>query len=130
MVYDYKDFAEYILRYYPDMLLVEIGIGADFRVFKELKRQNADIKAVDITPSSHDVTGDDVLNPDMDIYAGSGLIYSIRPPPELVPYIEKIAGRAGADLIIRPLSTDNVPANGKLKNYKSAIFYMVMQRQK
>lgn len=125
MVCDYKDFAEYILRYYPDMPIVEVGIGADFRVFKELKRRNADVKAVDINPSSQDVTRGDVLNPDMDIYGDSRLIYSIRPPPELVPYIEKIARRAGADLIIRPLLTDNVPANGKLKNYKSAIFYKI-----
>lgn len=125
MTRDYKDFVEYILRYYPDTQIVEIGIGADFRVFKELKRQNVDIRAVDISPSSGDVTRDDVLNPDMDIYRGSGLIYSIRPPLELLPYIEKIAQKAGADLIIRPLSTDNVPANGKLQNYKSAIFYKI-----
>ncbi|MEE8402314.1 MAG: UPF0146 family protein [Candidatus Hydrothermarchaeaceae archaeon] len=129
MVCDYKDFAEYILRYYPKVRIVEIGIGADFRVFKELKRRNADIKAVDISPSSGDVIRDDVLSPDMDLYAGSGLIYSVRPPPELIQYIAEITRRVGADLIIRPLSTDNVPANGKLKNYKSAMFYMVMQRQ-
>jgi len=129
MTRDYKDFAEYILRYYPDTSIVEIGIGADFRVFKELKRQNVDIRAVDISPSSGDVTGDDVLNPDMDIYRGSGLIYSIRPPPELLPYIEKIAQKAGADLIIRPLSTDDAPANGKLQNYKSAVFYKIKRQE-
>jgi uncharacterized UPF0146 family protein len=125
MTSDYKDFAEYILRHYRGMPIVEVGIGTDFRVFKELKRHNADIRAVDITPSSSNVTKDDVLNPKMEIYRDAGLIYSIRPPPELVPYIEKIAKEAGADLVIRPLSTDDVPANGKLQNYKSAIFYRI-----
>ncbi len=122
---DYKDFTEYILKHYRDAPIVEVGIGADLSVFKELKRQNVDVKAVDISPSLSDVIKDDVLNPKMEIYKGCGLIYSIRPPPELVPYIEKIAQNAGADLIIRPLSTDNVPANGKLQNYKSAIFYII-----
>ena len=125
MTSDYKDFAEYILRHYRSMPIVEVGIGTDFRVFKELKRHNADIKAVDINPPSGDVIKDDVLNPEMEIYRDAGLIYSIRPPPELVPYIEKIAKEAGADLVIRPLSTDGVPANGKLQNYKSAIFYKI-----
>jgi hypothetical protein len=125
MTRDYKDFAEYILRNYAGKPIVEIGIGADFKVFKELKKRKVDIRAVDINPPSGEVIKDDVLNPNMDIYRDCGLIYSIRPPPELVPYIEKIAQRAGADLITRPLSTDNAPTNGKLQNYKSAIFYKV-----
>jgi uncharacterized UPF0146 family protein len=120
---DYKDFAEYILKHYRDAQIVEVGIGTDFRVFEELKKHNADIRAVDITPSSSNVTKDDVLNPKMEIYRGCGLIYSIRPPPELVPYIEKIAQNVGADLVIRPLSTDNVPANLKLQNYGSSFFF-------
>lgn len=123
---DYKDFTEYIIRKYKDVPIVEIGIGTDFRVFKELKKNNADVRAIDLNPSSPDAIKDDVLSPDMSIYQGCGLIYSIRPPPELVPYIEKIAKQAGADLIIRPLTTDNVPKNGKLKNYKSAFFYRII----
>jgi uncharacterized UPF0146 family protein len=123
MTRDYKDFAEYILRHYRDTSIVEIGIGADFKVFKELKKHKADIRAVDINPSSDDVIKDDALNPNMDIYRGCGLIYSVRPPPELIPYIEKIAQKAGADLIVRPLSTDNVPTGLKLQNYGSSHFF-------
>ena len=125
MVDDYRDFAEYILKNYADKPIVEIGVGSNFRVFNELKRHNVAIKAVDISPSSDDVIKDDILDPNMKIYGGVGLIYSIRPTPELAPYIEKIAQKTGAELIIRPLSTDNIPANGKLQTYKSAIFYKV-----
>lgn len=126
MACDYKDFAEYLLKHYPNTPIVEIGIGTDSRVFEELKKQNVDVKAVDINPTSSNVTRDDILKPNISLYMGSGLIYSIRPPPELIPYIEKIAQKTGADLIIKPLLTDNAPKNGKLKNYKSAIFYKII----
>jgi uncharacterized UPF0146 family protein len=126
---DYKDFAEYIIRRYRDVPIVEIGIGTDFGVFKELKKQNADIKAVDINPATDEVIKDDILNPDMRIYRNCGLIYTIRPPPELLPYIKRIAQKAEANLIVRPLTTDNVHKIGKLKNYKSAIFYKINYRE-
>ena len=122
MTGDYKDFAEYILKNHANKPIVEIGIGSDFRVFNELKRRNAVIMAVDLNPSSSDVTKDDILDPNMEIYAGVGLIYSIRPPPELIPYIEKIAQKTGAELIIRPLSTDNMPTNLRLHNYGGSYF--------
>jgi len=123
---DYKDFTEYISINYKDVPVVEIGIGSDFRVFEKLKRNGIDVRAIDIGPSTSDVIKDDVLNPDMEIYEGCGLIYSIRPPQELVPYIEEVARSAGADLIIRPLLTDDAPKNGKLINYKSAVFYKII----
>lgn len=126
MTDDYKDFAEYILKNYSNSTVVEVGIGSDFKVFNELKKKT-DVRAIDINPSSEEVLRDDILNPDLEIYSGAGLIYSIRPPPELVPYIEKIAQKAGADLIVRPLSTDSIPTNAKLQNYRSAIFYRIKQ---
>lgn len=125
MTFCYKDFADYIQKNYREKSVVEIGVGSDFRVFKELKKRNLDIKAVDIRPSTGDVIRDDVLNPDMGIYLGCGLIYSIRPPFELIHHIEKIAQNAGADLIIKPLSTDDTPPHGKLKNFKGAFFYKI-----
>jgi uncharacterized UPF0146 family protein len=122
---DYKDFAEYILGNYKDVPIVEIGIGSDFRVFEELKKDGADARAIDIGPHTDNVIKDDVLDPDMEIYEGCGLIYSIRPPPELIPYIAEVAKSVGADLLVRPLTTDSAPENGELKNYKSAIFYKI-----
>ncbi len=128
MTRDYIDFAEYIARHYHSVPVLEVGIGANFKVFEELRRRDIDVRAVDINPASGDVIMDDILKPDMDIYEGCALIYSVRPPPELVPYIERIAFLAGADLIVRPLSTDDAPPNGELKNYKSAVFYKIKPR--
>jgi uncharacterized UPF0146 family protein len=122
---DYKDFAEYILGNYNDVPIVEIGIGTDFRVFEELKKNGADVRAIDIGPHTDNVIKDDVLDPDMEIYEGCGLIYSIRPPPELIPYIAEVAKNVGANLLVRPLTIDSAPENGELKNYKSAIFYKI-----
>jgi hypothetical protein len=61
----------------------------------------------------------------LDIYSGATLIYSIRPPEELQNHIKKVAESVGADLIIKPLSTEfiNSDASLKLINYKKAIFY-------
>ena len=47
---------------------------------------------------------DDVWAPNLEIYKGASLIYAIRPPPELVNPIRRIACSVGCDLLIRPLS--------------------------
>jgi uncharacterized UPF0146 family protein len=122
---DYIDFAEYLARHYSNVPIVEVGIGSNFEVSKELKKHGHDVRSIDINPSLEEVIKDDILNPDLEIYKDCGLIYSIRPPPELVSYIAAVAKVVGADLIIRPLSTDDAPKKGELKNYKSAIFYKI-----
>lgn len=110
MLQDYKDFAEYIIKNYSHARkIVEIGVGKEFSVCEELRRnlKGTEILVTDIK-AGNGITGDDAFTPRMEVYANADLIYSIRPPPELYEYIEKIAGKAGADLIIRPLSTDFV----------------------
>ena len=49
---------------------------------------------------------DDITNPDLNIYRDASLIYSIRPPEELQQHIKVVAEAVGADLIIKPLSTE------------------------
>ena len=49
---------------------------------------------------------DDAFNPDLRIYEGSDLIYSIRPPPELINALESLAEKVNAALLIFPLSED------------------------
>jgi uncharacterized UPF0146 family protein len=79
----------------------------------------------DIKPCYGDVLQDDITHPDLKIYKNAKLIYSIRPPEELHPHLMKLAEKVGADLIIKPLSTDsiNTSKNMKLINHKRAIFY-------
>lgn len=127
MLRDYKDFAEYICNNYQNARkIIEVGIGSQFEVFKELKKSlTVKIIATDINPNSGEVLRDDISKPDMEIYKNADLIYAIRPPLELYPYLEKVACDVKADLIIRPLLSEGMNRKeGELINYKKAIFYL------
>jgi hypothetical protein len=125
MLQDYKDFAEYIAMHYPWAgKIVEVGVGKEFSVVEELrKKTGADIVAVDIQGGAP--MRDDITHPTMQVYRGAGLIYSIRPNPELYPYLLEVARRVGADLIIRPFPLDPPLRGGKLVNYKKSTFYLI-----
>jgi len=121
---DYKDFAEYIINRYPKAKKVlEVGVGRDFSVLKELEKFGLDVFSTDINPDSPKTIYDDVVVPRMNLYRDADLIYSIRPPLELYPYLEKLAENIKVPLLIRPLLTDHTFTKGILKNYKKSIFY-------
>ena len=121
---EYRDIAEFITLCRPKKI-VEVGIGRDFSTLKELEKMTAaNIIAVDISPSEG-VLVDDITRPDMDIYKKSDVIYSIRPPPELYPYLIDIARKVKALLVIRPFSLDEPPKIFKLVNYKRAVLYII-----
>ena len=65
---------------------------------------------------------DDVTAPKLEIYSDSSLIYSIRPPPEIVPYILRVAKTVNADVLIRPFGNEFY--SGRLINYKNERFYV------
>ena len=124
----WKDFAQYIINNYSNAeKIVEVGAGKFHNVALILEENlNSPIVMTDIKPSHGKIIKDDIVNPDLKIYNGSSLIYSIRPQPELMPYLIAVAKKTGADLIIKPFSTDSVNS-GKMKliNYKKATFYKV-----
>jgi uncharacterized UPF0146 family protein len=123
----WKDFSEYIITNYKDAsLIVEIGVGVFPLVALTLQEHlNMDIIMTDIKPYHNNVVVDDIANPDLSIYKDATLIYSIRPPEELQKYIKRVSESVGADLIIKPLSTEFIinDKSFKLINYKKAIFY-------
>jgi uncharacterized UPF0146 family protein len=60
------------------------------------------------------------------IYENLDIIYSIRPPSELQPYIINLALKTDTKLIIKPLFNEDINGKNiklKLKNYKKASFY-------
>ena len=123
----WKDFSNYIIANYRNAsLIVEVGVGGFPLVALTLQEYlNMDIIMTDIKPYHDQIVVDDITNPNINIYKNASLIYSIRPPEELQPHIKKVAEMVGADLIIKPLSTEFIkPDKGmKLINYKKAIFY-------
>jgi len=128
MIEKYKEFAEFIASNFKnqDNKIVEIGVGREYSVYNELrKRLKAEVLAVDININSENFIRDDITKPDMNIYRKSEIIYSIRPPPELYPFLKEIAESVRALLIIKPLATDEPPKGFKLVNCKGLIFYII-----
>ncbi len=127
----YKDFVEYIINnYHGVQKIIEVGVGSRSEVLEGLDRElDAQVIGTDVKPDDPKIVADDITNPDLIIYENADLIYSLRLPIELHPYIEKVANIAGSDLIIKPLSTEYVDHKNqfnevKLVNYKSVFFYL------
>ncbi len=116
--------AEYISKRYSGKV-VEVGIGYNWIVALKLKENGFKVVATDIKPIPiRDVEFyiDDITAPKLEIYSNSSLVYSIRPPPEIVPYILKVAKVVNADVLIRPFGNEFY--SGKLVNYKGERFYI------
>lgn len=118
--------SDYIERNYGHApKIVEVGVGKFPAVARNLKEHlKINIMVTDVLPA-HDIIQDDICHPDLKIYKGAQLIYSIRPPEELHPCLVKVAQEVESDLIIKPLSTESINSNEhfKLINYKKAVFY-------
>jgi hypothetical protein len=123
----WSDFTEYIIKHYShSSRIVEVAVGRFPQVGCKLKKHlKVDIILTDIKPYHDWIILDDIRQPDLKIYKDAGLIYSIRPPEELHPYLEKLSKNIGADLIIKPLSTDSINTKEKMTliNFKKAVFY-------
>jgi uncharacterized protein len=123
----WKDLAHYIINNYSKAnKIIEVGVGRFPEVALILEEYlNIDIIMTDIKPSHTEIIKDDITKPNLKIYNNSSLIYSIRPPPELHPYLINLAKKILSDLIILPVSTELINTNKKmtLVNYKKAYFF-------
>lgn len=114
--------AEFIARRYRKV--AEIGIGNNVVIAEFLKSVGVSVVATDVreVTTSVEFYIDNVFNPRLEIYEGVELVYSIRPPPELVPAIKKLSKLLNADCIIKPLYGDYY--DGELINYRGVNFYL------
>jgi uncharacterized UPF0146 family protein len=123
----WKDLSDYIIANYKNASrIVEVGVGGFPLVALTLQEHlNMDIIMTDIKPYHDQVVVDDITHPDINLYRGASLIYSIRPPEELQPHIKMVAESVGADLIFKPISTEFIKPDKDMKliNYRKAIFY-------
>ena len=127
----WQDFGEYILNEVGDseVKIAEIAVGKFDMISKMLsEKENITLIKTDISPDNESVIKDDITNPNLELYENADIIYSIRPPGELQPYLVKLANKTGAMLIIKPLTGEdlNTPnVNMQLKNFKKASFYIL-----
>lgn len=104
---------------------VEIGIGHFPDVAFALLDKGISVFATDIRPFHYrklKVIVDDITKPDLSLYDGINLIYSMRPPPEVVPYMERLAEKVSADLIIKPLSSEYLEGGRLIRNGNTTFF--------
>ena len=124
----WENFAEYILTQCDKKptKIAEIGVGKFSRVFDYLnEKENIEIIKTDILPNDYTVIKDDITKPNLDLYKDMDIIYSIRPPSELQPYIVDLAVKTNSKLIIKPLFNEDINSKKvKLKNYTKASFYV------
>ncbi|MCL2157526.1 MAG: hypothetical protein FWH54_05845 [Methanobrevibacter sp.] len=127
----WNDLGEYIASLCEDNLknpskVVEIAIGKFFYVSNYLKKcEKIDLLMTDISPVNDRITKDDICNPNLNLYKNVKILYSIRPPSELQPYLGDLSDKTGAILIIKPLFNEDINTGRKMKlvNFKKAIFY-------
>ena len=125
----WQDFADYILSQCDKnpTRICEVAIGKFTQVHDYLDSQeNIEIIKTDISPNDPTVIKDDITKPNPDLYKDLDIIYSIRPPSELQPYIIDLALKTNTKLIIKPLFNEDINSRRiklKLKNYKKASFY-------
>ncbi|ACV24434.1 UPF0146 family protein [Methanocaldococcus fervens] len=111
--------------------ITEVGIGFKFDVARELNNY-FNLIVVDINEKAVkkakllglNAYKDDLFNPNINLYEDVDLIYSIRPPRDLQPYILELSEKINANLIIRPLLNETPIKELKLKNYKGEVFYI------
>ena len=127
----WQDFAEYILNEVgdEDVKIAEVAVGK-FGMTAEMLSSKENIKLIktDISPADESVIKDDITNPDFSIYEGVDMIYSIRPPSELQPHLVNLAQKINCQLIIKPLTNEDLNTPGvkmKLKNFNRASFYIL-----
>lgn len=105
--------------------VAEIGIGHAPEVAVKLLEKGVSIFATDTRPFYYEqlkVIVDDITDPDLSFYRNIDLIYSIKPPPELVPYMKKTAKSISADLIVKPLASEYL--DGQLIRWGNTSFYI------
>ena len=103
----------------------EIGVGHFPDVGFALLEKGLKVFATDIRPFSYDgfeVFVDDITEPNLLLYKGVDIIYSVRPPLELVPYIRRVAGYVSARVVIKSLSSEY--PGGRLKGNGNETFFL------
>ena len=127
----WQDFADYILSQTEkkNVKIAEIGVGKFSKIADMLsEKDNITLIKTDINPTNETVIKDDITNPNLELYKEIDIIYSIRPPSELQPFLVDLALKVNSQLIIKPLTNEDLNTGKvkmKLKNFRKASFYIL-----
>jgi hypothetical protein len=108
--------GEYIAARYRKV--AEVGCGRNADTALVIAAAGADIVCTDIKPAPEGFpvpfAHDDIFSPDLSLYRGRDLIYSIRPAVEMVPALIDCAEKAGCDLLVYHLGFETYGDGGEV----------------
>ena len=113
----FEQLVDWVKQNYGDAKkIVEVGVGHRIDVAQRISEAlpHAEILVTDKDESwvrsrkSRRIRAiaDDVMFPSLKLYQGASLVYSLHPPGEILPGLEKLANGIGADLLIVPISDE------------------------
>jgi uncharacterized UPF0146 family protein len=113
----FEQLVDWIKENYGDARkIIEVGVGHRIDVAERISEvlPHAEILVTDKDeswvrsrkPGRIRAVADDVLRPNFNVYRGASLVYSLNPPGEIVPALEKLADTVGADLLVVPISDE------------------------
>ncbi|HMA04367.1 MAG TPA: UPF0146 family protein [Methanomicrobiales archaeon] len=98
--------------------VVEVGVGQNPVSALRIRDAGIPIRCTDIRPmpfpGGPEVVRDDIFTPDMSLYTGADIIYSIRPGVEMIPPLIALAERVNADLIVYHLGNEIYGDGGEI----------------
>jgi uncharacterized UPF0146 family protein len=108
--------GEYIAKNYNDP--VEVGIGKNTEAVRTLLDAGSRVRCTDVKdvtlPEWLCFTIDDVFSPDISLYKGADVIYSIRPAIEMIPPLLALARTINCDLIVYHLGFESYGNGGEI----------------
>lgn len=118
-----RGLTDYIAGHYA--CAAEIGVGHFPDLALALAKRGIRVFATDIERFEHlglKVVIDDITRPRVSLYKGTALLYSLRPPPELVFYMRRLAKEVRAELIVKPLGSEY--PGGQLMRHGDSTFFL------
>ena len=119
----FEQLVDWIKQNYADAeKVIEVGVGHRIDVAERLSEAlpRAEILVTDKDeswvrsrmPGRIRAVADDVMFPNVNVYRGASLVYSLNPPGEILLALEKLANRVGADLLVVPISDEQNELRG------------------
>jgi uncharacterized protein len=108
--------AKFIAGHYKNP--VEVGVGSNWTAAALLASWGLPVTCTDVRPQNPPEGVcfhiDDVWVPDLLLYSGADVIFSIRPGPEMVPAMLLVAGAVNVDLIVYHLGFETFGDGGEI----------------